>query len=233
MIKSSFKHSRIKIIFPVDVKIIKQLSSFLASLLHETLGEAMRYWCVSPSACRMFYHWLSSLAPLLPWGLVCDQTTWGCNGSFSVVLLNWRNSLWAKKLQNCSDFVQQVLAHKIRVWFHVGTNGIFLWGSRGFFWCVFLTALRVVLQLGVAQMLLNLRRVLTTEGQRLLTAYSPYNRGHPTAFSRKEEPVPVGMSRPWRQSPGRSRCWAYGTLLKSCGCATGQPSSFTKLSLFS
>lgn len=63
-------------------------------------------------------------------------------------------------------------------------------------------------------MLLNLRRVLTTEGQCLLTAYSPHNCGHPTAFSRKEEPVPVGTSRPCETKPRQEQVLSLWDLIE-------------------
>jgi len=47
LIKPSSKNICIQIIFPLDVKIIKQLSLFLASLLHEALGKGIALcWCV-------------------------------------------------------------------------------------------------------------------------------------------------------------------------------------------
>lgn len=78
----------------------------------------------------------------------------------------------------------------------MGTSGIFLWGLTDFFCCMFLTALRVALQLGVAQILLNLSRVLSTEGSCLLTAYSPHNHARSITFTRKGKLLPINTRSP-------------------------------------
>lgn len=196
--------------FPVYVKIIKQLSSFLASLLHEALWKAIGVrWRVQPSACR----YLTELSRGCVILCVLIRQGGAATGSFSVVLLNCCNSLQNVKLQNSSD-VDQVLVRQVRV--SLGTGG-------GIFCAVLLTAWKVALQLGVAQILLNLSKMAVggvTHWRAMLVNCIVTEQ---PCMARKGKLLPISTRNPCKISTVRSRCClrSFSDLTQELLCVLG------------